>query len=88
MGTRCQVREERVVRMPKTPSLDTLTDQRSQFAELEARLVDDYGSDRRAIVHRAVEEERDRFADASIHTFVPIFVERSVRSRLGTRGSG
>ena len=68
--------------MPDRPSLDTLTDQRVQFAELEARLVDEFGSDRRSTVHRAVEEERDRFADARVHTFVPILVERSVRSRL------
>jgi hypothetical protein len=80
-------REERVVTMPETPSLDTLTDQRVQFAELEARLVDEYGSDRRALVHRTVEEERDRFTDARVHTFVPILVERSVRSRLGAHPS-
>lgn len=74
--------------MPETPSLDTLTDEQAQLAELEARLVDELGADRRAIVHRAVEEEHNRFADARIHAFVPILVERSVRSRLGARRSG
>jgi hypothetical protein len=68
--------------MPEAPNLDTLTDQRVQFTELKARLVDEFGSDRRAVVHRAVEEERSRFADARVHAGVPILVERSVRSRL------
>src|SRR5256885_8250661 len=36
--------KEKVMTMPATPSLDTLVDQDVQFAELEARLVDEYGA--------------------------------------------
>ena len=67
----------------ETRSLDTLTDERVQLAEVEERLVDEFGAERRGTVHRVVEEERQRFDDASVHAFVPILVERSVRSRLG-----
>lgn len=68
--------------MPATPSLDTLVNQDVRFAELEARLVDEYGADRRATVHDTVVEERHRFDHARVHAFVPILVERSARSRL------
>ena len=63
-------------------TLDTLANLDVQIAEVESRLVDEYGANRRATVHRAVEEERHRFDRARIHAFVPILVERSVRSRL------
>jgi hypothetical protein len=66
--------------MDKT--LDTLTDEDTQIAEVESRLVDEFGTEARETVHTAVEEERTKFADASVHAFVPILVERSVRSRL------
>jgi hypothetical protein len=56
--------------------------QHAQFVELEARLIHEYGSDHSAMVHRTMTEERDRFADARIQTFVLILVERQVRSRL------
>jgi hypothetical protein len=69
--------------MPEARSIDTLADQRVQFAELEARLVDEFGATRQPAVHRAIEDERNRFIDASVHAFVPILVERSVRARLG-----
>jgi hypothetical protein len=75
--------KEKVMTMPATPSLDTLVDQDVRFAELEARLVDEYGADRRAMVRSTLEQERHRFDHASIHAFVPILVERSARSRLG-----
>jgi hypothetical protein len=71
--------------MPNT--LDALADERAQLAELESRLVDEYGPDHRDAVHTAVQEESDRFTDASIHAFVPILVERSVRTRLADEAS-
>jgi hypothetical protein len=58
--------------------------QNAQFAELQAKLIDEFGSDRSAMVHRMVTEGRDRFADAPIQAFVLILVERQVRSRLDT----
>ncbi|MFD9736590.1 three-helix bundle dimerization domain-containing protein [Umezawaea sp. NPDC059074] len=70
--------------MTTTPAMDDLTaDEHVQYAKLEQRLVDDYGDTAEAVVHHAVEQERDRFADASVHSFVPVLVERSVRARLG-----
>jgi hypothetical protein len=54
-----------------------------RYAHLEARLVDEYGPGRGAAVRHVMAEERNRFADARIHAFVPILVERSVRTRLG-----
>ena len=54
----------------------------TQFAEVEARLVEEYGRDHPERVRRVVSEERDRFAGARVHVFVPILVERSARSRL------
>ena len=71
--------------MTDGPTLDSIatTAQDVQFAELEDRLIEDYGADHRQTVHHLVTQERDRFADARVHAFVPILVERSVRSRLG-----
>lgn len=53
-----------------------------QLAQLEDRLVNDYGDERRPTVHALVEHERGRFADARVHTYVPILMERSIRSHL------
>lgn len=53
-----------------------------QLGELENRLVHDYGAERRPTVHALVEQEKARFADARIHAFVPILMERSIRSHL------
>jgi hypothetical protein len=53
-----------------------------QLGELESRLVHDYGAERRPTVHALVEQERVRFANARIHAFVPILMERSIRSRM------
>jgi hypothetical protein len=61
-------------------------EQDTHYQQLEARLVDDYGAGARPVVHRAVEEERGRFTDARVHAFVPVLVERSVRTRLGKPG--
>ena len=70
--------------MTTTPAMDDLTaDEHLRYAKLERRLVDDYGDAARAVVHHAVERERDRFTDARVHAFVPVLVERSVRARLG-----
>jgi hypothetical protein len=70
--------------MADGPSLDTIAAaaQDTHYAQLEDRLVDTYGADRRDTVHTMLEQERERFSDARVHTFVPILVERSVRSRL------
>jgi hypothetical protein len=54
----------------------------TQLTELQARLVEEYGSDREETVRALMDDERDRFADARVHAFVPILVERSARSRL------
>jgi hypothetical protein len=66
-----------------THTLDALANVDAQLAEVESRLVDEYGANRRGTVRRVVEEERHRFDHARIQAFVPILVERSVRSRLG-----
>jgi hypothetical protein len=63
-------------------SLDTPAELDRKIAELETRLVREFGANRRTTVHRVVDQERHRFDHARIHTFVPILVERSVRSRL------
>lgn len=70
--------------MPDVSTLDSMATaaQDVQFAELENRLVGDYGAERRETVRALVERERGRFADARVHAFVPILVERSVRSQL------
>ncbi|HEX6355900.1 three-helix bundle dimerization domain-containing protein [Actinophytocola sp.] len=60
---------------------------RDQYAQIEARLVDEYGAGRAAAVRHVIAEERRRFTDARIHAFVPILVERSVRVRLGHRAA-
>ena len=51
-----------------------------QLAELKNRPDAEYGNQVR--VDRVVEEERGRFAAASIRSFLPILIGRSVRSRL------
>jgi hypothetical protein len=63
-------------------TLDDLADLDVAVAEVESRLIEDLGADRRTAVHQAIEEELHRFDHARIHAFVPILVERSVRSRL------
>ena len=63
-------------------SVDAFADLDTQIAEVESRLVDEYGAERQAAVHHAVEQERHRFDHARVHVFVPILVERSVRALL------
>jgi hypothetical protein len=49
------------------------------------RLVARYGHDdqqRAALIRTSVTSEAGRFADAPVHAFVPILVERAVRGRL------
>jgi hypothetical protein len=72
--------------MVMTHTLDTIASgaQDVQFAQLEKRLVDDYGAALRDTVRSMVEQERERFSDSRVHAFVPILVERSVRLRLGS----
>jgi hypothetical protein len=74
--------------MAEAPTLDTMATAAldTQFNQLQDRLVDEYGSDHRDTVRRLVAQERDRFSDARVHAFVPILVERSVRSRLDQPG--
>jgi hypothetical protein len=70
--------------MADAQTLDSIVEgaQDSQFAQVENRLIGDYGDERRDTVHALVAQERRRFAGARVHAFVPILVERSVRSRL------
>jgi hypothetical protein len=72
--------------MADEPTLDSMVQgaQDTQFAQVESRLIGDYGAERRNTVHTMVEQERRRFAGARVHAFVPILVERSVSSRLAT----
>jgi hypothetical protein len=61
----------------------------AQFVQLEGRLTRDYAAVGAPSVHDLVERERARFADARIHVFVPILVERAVRAVLvGALGRG
>jgi len=70
--------------MSASHSMNDLAEQVStQLHQMEARLVDDYGPAREADIHAAVQEEHDRFREAKVTTFVPILIERHVRSRLG-----
>jgi hypothetical protein len=50
------------------------------MAALEAKLDGEYPAN--GNVHQVIHEERQRFADARIHSFLPILIERSARSRL------
>lgn len=70
--------------MTDEPTLDSIATSTLdvQLGELESRLVHDYGTERPPTVHALVEQERARFANARIHAFVPILMERSIRSRL------
>lgn len=52
----------------------------NQLAALETRLRQEFPASED--VRRVIYEERQRFADARIHSFLPILIERSARSRL------
>ncbi|MCR6488017.1 hypothetical protein M8542_34850 [Amycolatopsis sp. OK19-0408] len=68
-----------------TQTLDTIASEQLDFqlTVVEDRLRQDYTSLDPRSAHALVERERDRFADARIHAFVPILVERAVRESLG-----
>lgn len=63
------------------------TDVDAQLDQLETRLVDELTAERDLdadTVRRVVHDEREQYADASVHVFVPILVERGVRQKLAT----
>ncbi|MBK1783392.1 three-helix bundle dimerization domain-containing protein [Prauserella cavernicola] len=61
-------------------SLEPHVDQ--QVRDLEARLVREQDRVPAGVVHTWVERALARFAQARVHTFVPILVERAVRAEL------
>nr|WP_245574047.1 HD domain-containing protein [Amycolatopsis nigrescens] len=63
-------------------TLDSQVDAR--LRRLEERLVAEQDRVLPGVVHECVERARSRFASARVRTFVPILVERVVRSQLGT----
>ncbi len=67
-----------------TPTLDTMASEQpdSRFDQLEDRLSHDYTGVTRDRLHDLVRRERARFAQARIRAFVPILVERAVRTAL------
>jgi hypothetical protein len=67
-----------------TQTLDTIASVQLdlQLHVVEDRLRQDYPDLDRTSAHALVERERTRFADARIHAFVPILVERAVRESL------
>jgi hypothetical protein len=67
-----------------TQTLDTIASVQLdlQLHVVEDRLRQDYTDLDRTSAHALVERERTRFADARIHAFVPILVERAVRESL------
>ncbi|QKV74634.1 three-helix bundle dimerization domain-containing protein [Amycolatopsis sp. Hca4] len=67
-------------------TLDTMASEQldTHLAQLEDRLGRDYTNVTRSRLHALVDRERARFAGARIHAFVPILVERAVRSALTT----
>ncbi|GLY37555.1 hypothetical protein Amsp01_035790 [Amycolatopsis sp. NBRC 101858] len=69
-----------------TPTLDTLASEQldTHFGQLEDRLSHDYTGVTRTRLHDLVSRERARFTGARIHAFVPILVERAVRTTLTT----
>ncbi|HET6504153.1 MAG TPA: HD domain-containing protein [Amycolatopsis sp.] len=57
-----------------------------RIARLEARLVREQAHVAPEVVHEWVERARSRFDGARVQVFVPIFVERAVRSKLADPG--
>jgi hypothetical protein len=72
--------------MARTSTLDTIgaADEQVHFDRLEARLVDEFGADCRSTIHTLIAKGRERFAKARVHAFLPILVEREVRSELNS----
>ena len=61
-------------------TLDSLArdDVDRQLVALKRRLFHEYGQD----LGQLVDQERGRFVEARVRTFLPILIERSVRARL------
>jgi hypothetical protein len=53
-----------------------------QLRDLEQRLARDHTNLSAKVVHECVEQERARFAGARIFSYIPVLVERAVRSKL------
>ncbi|HEY0451714.1 three-helix bundle dimerization domain-containing protein [Actinophytocola sp.] len=70
-----------------TTTLDSLArdDLDRQLATVKSKLATEYDAPR---VDDVVDEERERFADAPIRSFLPILIERSARARLGRAAPG
>jgi hypothetical protein len=68
----------------RTSTLDTMASQQldAHFDQLEDRLSHDYTGVPRDRLHDLLHRERARFAEARVHAFVPILVERAVRTTL------
>lgn len=66
------------------PDMDELTakGEDESFLALSDRLVDEYGAAREPDIAVAIREERRRFTEAGVRSFLPVLVERSVRDRL------
>ncbi|WP_284748226.1 three-helix bundle dimerization domain-containing protein [Amycolatopsis sp. RTGN1] len=69
-----------------TPTLDTMASEQldTQLTQLKDRLTHDFAGLAPARVHDLVNNGRTRFAEARIHAFVPILIERAVRTTLAT----
>jgi hypothetical protein len=67
-------------------TLDAMTSEQlgTHLAQLTDRLGRDYANGTRRRMHAMIDRARARFAGARIHAFVPILVERAVRSALTT----
>lgn len=67
-----------------TQTLETMAGEQldGQLAQLEERLTHDHPALAPGAIHELVERERTRFADAHVRAFVPILVERAVRTSL------
>jgi hypothetical protein len=56
-----------------------------QLRDVEHRLVRDHGDVPVKAVHDWVQQEQARFANARVHSFISVLVERAVRSKLRQR---
>ncbi|GHG03491.1 MULTISPECIES: three-helix bundle dimerization domain-containing protein [Amycolatopsis] len=65
-------------------TLDTMASEQldTHLAQLEDRLGRDYANVTRTRLRAMIDRERARFAGARIHAFVPILIERAVRTAL------
>jgi hypothetical protein len=50
-------------------------------------LVRDHGDVPVKAVHDWVQQEQARFANARVHSFIPVLVERAVRSKVAAAGT-